>query len=824
MEEVTGSNPVRSTRQDSYWTGFCYDIPVEEEKYNHKTVEPKWQRYWEQEKIFRAEAGSKHPKFYILDMFAYPSGEGLHVGHPRGYTASDILAKYYKMKGNNVLHPFGWDAFGLPAENYAIKVGIHPKETTEKNIQRFKDQLTSFGFGYDWIREIDTSKPEYYKWTQWVFKILYDNGLAYKKEAYANWCPECQTVLANEQVVAGRCERCDSLVEQKKLKQWFFKITDFAEELIERLDRLDWPQSSKEMQRNWIGRSEGAEIEFEVVGHKEKIKVFTTRADTLFGATYVVLAPEHELVERLTTPEQKAAVEKYIAQTKLKTTLDRTMAKEKTGVFIGSFAVNPATKKEIPIWVADYALMDYGTGAIMAVPAHDSRDFVFAKKFELPIVEVISIPKKLHRSIEMVSVAPLIYDGHGKLINSGEFNGQDSAKVALAIAEKFGGKTAVQYKLHDWLISRQRYWGAPIPIVYGEDGKPVSVDEKDLPVVLPEDVDFKPHGKSPLAASKAFQRGVEEKYGKGTKREIDTMDTFVCSSWYFLRYCDPNNAKEFAGKESLKYWMPVDFYIGGAEHVNGHLLYSRFIVKALHKLGFLDFDEPFLKLRHQGMILGEDGEKMSKSRGNVVNPDDVIEKYGADTMRMYEMFIGPFALSMPWSTQGAVGVRRFLDRVWQVVESSLGKPRYKPDFKTHGLVKKVTTDLENEKFNTAISAMMEFVNDMSKEKDYDWTHELILLLSPFAPHLAEEVWQNIWGNKKSIFDSSWPKFNPQKAVTSTVTMVVAENGKKRGTLELPAGSDEAMVLRALSKDEKLSKIVADSKRHIFVPDRMINFI
>ncbi len=774
--------------------------------YNHKETEPKWQKYWEQEKIFRAETGSKIPKFYILDMFAYPSGEGLHVGHPRGYTASDILAKYYKMRGKNVLHPFGWDAFGLPAENYAIKVGIHPKESTEHNIQRFKDQLVSFGFGYDWEREIDTSKPEYYKWTQWVFKVLFDNGIAYQKEAYVNWCPKCQTVLANEQVVSGECERCDTKVEQKKLKQWFFKITDFAQELIDGLDKLDWPDSTKEMQKNWIGRSEGAELDFAIDGSKEKIKVFTTRADTLFGATYVVLAPEHKLVGKITTDGQKAEVEKYVKEARLKSSLDRTAAREKTGVFTGGYAINPANNENIPIWVADYVLADYGFGAVMAVPAHDERDFEFAKRYDLPIVRVVESEE-------------LPYIGAGELVNSNKFDGMGSKEAAKKIAKQVGGSITIQYKLHDWLISRQRYWGAPIPIVY-KNGKPVSVDEKDLPVLLPTDVDFKPSGESPLVGSKEFH--------KDFKREVDTMDTFVCSSWYFLRYCDSRNEKEFAGKDSLKYWMPVDFYIGGAEHTNGHLLYSRFIVKALHKLGYLDFDEPFLKLRHQGMIQGEDGEKMSKSRGNVVNPDDVIEKYGADTMRMYEMFIGPFALSMPWSARGVVGIKRFLDRTYLCVStppstiiasSTLFEEKDR-------LIKKVTEDLESEKFNTAISTMMTFINKRANRNRgiSGWESEFVRLLAPFAPHMAEELWQGVLKKKGSVLNAPWPKFDLKKTKVDVVTIVVAENGKKRDVLELPAGVDEKIVLEAIGKDQRLSEIAKRAKKHVFVKDKMINFI
>ena len=799
-----------------------------EEKYDHKIIEPKWQKYWAEAQVFEAIDGDKRPKFYALDMFAYPSGEGLHAGHPRSYTATDIFARYYRMKGYNVLRPVGWDAFGLPAENYAIKVGKPPAETTKANIARFTEQLKSFGFAYDWEREINTSAPNYYKWTQWVFKVLYDNGYAYQKEAYANWCPKDQTVLANEQVVSGCCERCGTQVEQKKMKQWFFKITDFAEELLGGLDKLDWPESTKTGQRNWIGKSEGAMLKF--VSGNVSIEVFTTRPDTLFGATYLVLAPEYELVERLTTPEQKSAVEKYVAVTKKKTTLDRTMAKEKTGVFTGSFAMNPATKKEIPIWIADYVLTNYGTGAIMAVPAHDERDFDFAKKYELPITQVIKSDEKF-------------YAGHGELMNSGEFDGQDSAKAAGAMTKKFEGKEEIQYKLHDWLISRQRYWGAPIPIVYIPQGSPsvprdniadsptnggdtlkvISVDVDDLPVLLPSDVDFKPTGESPLAQSQTFQAGVEEKYGKGARRELDTMDTFVCSSWYFLRYCDPHNDKEFAGKAALKYWMPVDLYIGGAEHTTGHLLYARFITKVLHRLGYLDFDEPFMKLRHQGLILGPDGEKMSKSRGNVINPDELIEKFGADTVRMYEMFMGPFDQSIAWDTNGVTGVRKFLDRVYRLVGERAGKTGGK-NGGIHRLIKKVTEDIEAMKFNTVVSSMMKFVNEVSQDNSADWCDDFSRLLSPFAPHLAEELWQGILKQEGSVAEAEWPQFDPAKAKLAMVTIAVQEKGKLRGTVEMPAGANEQEVLAAVQQNEKLKKIAGAAVKHIFVKDKIINFI
>lgn len=830
------------------------------EKYEHKQIEAKWQKYWEEHQTFKAVVGDKRKKFYALDMFAYPSGDGLHTGHPRSYTATDIFARMYRMKGHNVLRPIGWDAFGLPAENYAIKKGVHPATTTQENIANFTRQVKSLGFAYDWDREVNTSDPNYYKWSQWLFKVLYDNGLAYQKDAYANWCPKDQTVLANEQVVDGCCERCGTQVEQKKMKQWFFAITDFAEELLSGLDKIDWPDSTKAGQRNWIGKSEGAKLQFKAGDFN--IEVFTTRADTLFGSTYLVLAPEHELAENLTTPEHKAEVDKYIEATKKKSSLDRTMAKVKTGVFTGSYAINPATGKEIPVWIADYVLTDYGTGAIMAVPAHDERDFMFARQFQLPVQCVIDPGdlvwsdeqkeqyrveiEQLSGSVENLDLAlknkrQNILDGNtlwlygGKLINSGEFDGQSSKEVASKIAKKFGGKMTVQYKLHDWLLSRQRYWGAPIPVVYkplatshqplegSKEFEVVTVDEKDLPVMLPTDVDFKPHGESPLAQSKTFQAGVEEKYGKGAHRELDTMDTFVCSSWYYLRYCDPQNTQEFAGRDSLKYWMPVDLYIGGAEHTNGHLLYARFITKALHKLGYLDFDEPFLKLRHQGLILASDGEKMSKSRGNVINPDDLIEQYGADAVRMYEMFMGPFDQAIAWDTNGITGVRKFLDRVYRLV-SERADNQVGENGLIHGLIKRVTEHIEEMKFNTALSGMMEFVNAVSKDNSGSWLVDFVKLLNPFAPHMAEELWQGVLKQTGSVADATWPKFDPTKVVASTVVIAVQEKGKLRGTVEVATGASETEVLASVQQNEKLKMLSDGATKHIFVQDKVINFI
>ncbi|MBN2585036.1 leucine--tRNA ligase [Patescibacteria group bacterium] len=781
-------------------------------KYSHQKIERKWQKFWATQQIFKATADNHHPKYYALDMFAYPSGDGLHVGHPRGYTATDILARYHRMLGHNVMRPVGWDAFGLPAENYAIKIGQPPAKLTKANIVRFSKQVKSLGFAYDWNRELNTADPSYYKWTQWIFKILYDNGYAYQKEACVNWCPKDKTVLANEQVVDGCCYRCGAVVEQKNLKQWFFKITDFADELACHPDKLDWPESTKTGQKNWVGKSEGAEIEFKIKSEKSRIKVFTTRPDTLFGATYLVLAPEHPLIKRIVTKEQKHKIEKYIKDARLKSVLDRTVAKEKTGVFTGACAINPATESEIPIWVADYVVTDYGTGAIMAVPAHDDRDFEFATKHKLPITEVVESDQ-----------SKLPYVGHGKLINSGRFTGQSSQIAGADMAETFGGKITVQYKLHDWLVSRQRYWGAPIPIIHLADGGVRSVDVEELPIKLPTDVDFKPTGESPLALSKKFQSGVAKKYGKGARRELDTMDTFVCSSWYFLRYCDPHNATEFAGAESLKHWMPVDLYIGGSEHTNGHLLYARFIVKVLHKLGYINFNEPFLKLRHQGLILGTDGEKMSKSKGNVINPDEVIEVFGADALRMYEMFMGPFDQPLPWNTAGIEGVRRFLNRVWSL------KPVAKApetDRAIHKLIKKVTDDIEQMKFNTIVSSCMEFVNlAIDRGITKSALERLVMLLAPMTPHIAEEIYQKL-GHKQSIFVSDWPKFDPKLLLEDSVTVAVQVNGRLRGTLSVSPTADEAEVeklaiaLPSLATHIEGKKVV---KRH-YVPGRIINLI
>ena len=789
-------------------------------KYDHQIIDAKWQKYWRKNETFQAK--NKGKKKYVLDMFPYPSGDGLHVGHPRGYVASDIVAKYYQLQGYDVLHPMGFDAFGLPAENAAIKKEIHPAENTANNVVRFSKQLESIGLGYDWSRVINTSDPEYYKWTQWLFLELLKNDLAYQKEALVNWCPNDKTVLANEQVVGGCCERCGTEVIQQKRKQWFFKITDFAEDLLKDLDVIDWPEGTKEIQRNWIGKSEGADIEFKIKneklkdeGKELKIKVYTTRPDTLFGATYMVLAPEYEGLDKFVSKQQKVSVDAYLAESAKKTELDRlTNTKDKTGIFTGSFAINPADGKEIPIWVADYVLGSYGYGAVMAVPAHDERDFKFAKKFDLPIIEVIS-------------GGELPFVGEGELIDSGEFNGLSSTVAFDKITKKVGGEITTKYKLRDWLVSRQRYWGAPIPIFYDENDNLIPIDYEDLPVLLPTDVEFKPTGESPLIDSKEFSE-IPEKYTKlgAVKREYDTLDTFVCSSWYFLRYADPNNANEFANSKNLEHWLPVDLYIGGPEHSTGHLIFARFITKVLYKLGHFKFSEPFTKLRHPGMVLGENNEKMSKSRGNVINPDDVIAGYGADALRMYEMFMGPFDQFIPWNTAGIEGVRKFLDRAYRLIRDNhknevTENQEIKEKF--YDLVVKVTKDTEGMNFNTAVSAFMVFVNAVIENGKVSsfWMSDFVKLLSPYAPHLSEELWQLI-GNKTSIWEAGWPNAEKYKVEGRMVEVVVQEAGKKRGAINIVQGSNEEAVLEFIRQDEKLIKLL-DYKKHIFIQDRIINF-
>ena len=968
--------------------------------YDHKEIEKKWQAAWDKEQLYKTPVNpDPAKKKYILDMFPYPSGAGLHVGHPIGYIGTDILSRFFRMSGYDVLHPMGWDAFGLPAENYAIKTGVHPDTTTDQNTKRYKEQLQMIGLSYDWSREINTSKPEYYKWTQWLFLKLYEKGLAYKKEASVNWCPKDQTVLANEQVRDGKCDRCGTQVVQKLLSQWFFKITDYAEELLNDLEPLDWPEPIKLMQKNWIGKSEGSEIDFEIsndektnfvllhgwhgspekyffgklkselqrrgykvqapelphpgdpvvatqvetalrqctfdqntviLGHSlggvvamklieqlqvpirelvlvgsyidnrfkdesefepetfdwkfdfdaikrnarqvtilhdtndplvydnqpekiqskiggtifrfaaqkghmradnepfinniviPKIKVFTTRPDTLFGATYMVLAPEHPLVVQITTRDQRQEVESYIEAAKKKTELQRTaLEKDKSGVFTGAYAINPATNEKIPVWIADYVLGSYGTGAIMAVPAHDERDFEFAKKYGLGIKEVVN-PKPGAGLIEKVIEAfegIRLFTGEGILVNSGEFTSLESWEARNVMAEKFG-KTKVQYKLRDWLISRQRYWGAPIPIIYCDKCGQQAVPEKDLPVLLPTDVDFLPTGESPIARSKTFHQVKCPNCGGEAKRDSDTMDTFVDSSWYFFRFTDPHDEKQFASKEMTQKWLPVDTYVGGAEHAVLHLLYARFFTKVLRDLGYINFGEPFKQLKNQGLILAPDGEKMSKSKGNVINPDDIVAEYGADAFRMYEMFMGPFDDVKPWSTQGVIGVRRFLDRVAKLEASSVTDSN-----DLHKLIKKITHDIHDFKFNTSVAAFMEYLNNHKELSKHD-LEVYLLLLAPFAPHLAEELWYNL-GHNDSIHSQPWPQYDEKLAKDDTVEFVVQINGKKKGTIMIPAGLEGKDAKQHVDSSELFAKLgLADKKfeKVVFVKDKLVNFV
>lgn len=809
--------------------------------------EKKWQDNWEKQGLFKAGDGDQRPKKYVLDMFPYPSGAGLHVGHPEGYTATDIYARYLRLQGFNVLHPMGWDAFGLPAENYAIKTGTHPRLTTEQNIATFKRQIKSLGFAYDWEREINTTDPEYYRWTQWIFLQLFKQGLAYEATVPINWCPSCQTGLANEEVKDGKCERCGAAVERRDMRQWLLKITAYAERLLAGLDQLDWPESIKALQRNWIGRSQGAEVTFSVKaekvipteaagrvegsldGSEEAIRVYTTRPDTLFGATYMVLAPEHPLIKKLESRiKNLGAVKAYIAAAKNKSDLERTeLSKDKTGVELqGVKAINPVSGAAIPIWLSDYVLASYGTGAIMAVPAHDERDFEFAKKFGLPIIEVIKggdIAQEAFTDID-----------DGEMVNSQFLDGlkpNEAIKKMTAWLEKEKlGQAAVNYKLRDWVFSRQRYWGEPIPLVHCEQCGVVPLDEKDLPLVLPEVEKYEPtgNGESPLAAIDGWVNTVCPKCGGPAKRETNTMPQWAGSSWYWLRYLDPQNSQVLADKKKMKYWLPVDLYLGGAEHAVLHLLYARFWNMVLFDLKVVPEEEPFAKLVNQGLILGEDGEKMSKSRGNVVNPDEILEQYGADAFRLYEMFLGPLADVKPWSTKNILGVARFLNKVWELGQASFAATDNEAvDILLNKTIKKVEADIEIMSYNTAIAAMMVLVNKFQTEKNIgrkQW-EEFLLILSPFAPHLAEELWQKL-GHRKSISQEQWPKYDSQKVVDAQVSVVVQINGKVRAKLTLPAGAKEAVAVKAAQNEINVQKYLAGQaiKKTIFVPDKLISFV
>ncbi|WP_287940057.1 leucine--tRNA ligase [Faecalibaculum rodentium] len=795
--------------------------------YDHKSIEKKWQDRWLKEKTFATDTSDfSKPKYYVLDMFPYPSGNGLHVGHPEGYTATDIIARKKRMDGYNVLHPMGFDSFGLPAEQYAIQTGNHPSEFTKKNIDHFRDQIQALGFSYDWDREIATSDPDYYKWTQWIFLQLYEQGLAYIDEIPVNWCPELKCVLANEEVIDGKSERGGYPVVRKPMRQWVLKITEYAERLLKDLDDVDWPESTKEMQRNWIGKSNGANVVFGIDGHDREFTVFTTRCDTLFGATYCVLAPEHPFVDEITTPEQKEAVEAYKKACATKSDLERTeLNKEKTGVFTGAYAVNPVNGKKIPIWISDYVLASYGTGAIMAVPAHDTRDYEFARKFGLEIIPVL----------EGGNIEEEAWTEDGVHINSEWLNGlgkeEAIAKMIAWLEEKGVGEAKTTYKLRDWLFSRQRYWGEPIPIIHMEDGTTRTVDIKDLPLELPATDNFQPadNGESPLANVPDFLN-VEIDGVKGT-RETNTMPQWAGSCWYYLRYIDPKNQDTLADKKLLEHWLPVDLYVGGAEHAVLHLLYSRFWHKVLYDRGVVPTKEPFQKLFHQGMILGENGEKMSKSRGNVVNPDEIIESHGADALRVYEMFMGPLEAGLPWSARGLDGTRKWLERVWRAYHGAVEITEtndHALDKVYNQTVKKVTKDIDTLNFNTAVSAMQIFMNEVYKHKSMpvEYAEGFVKLLYPFAPHLGEELWEEVFHNSESIAYTSWPEWDESKLVEAVNTIVVQVNGKVRGRFEAAAGTDDkALEETALSLGSVQKHLEGkDVKKVIVIKGRVVNIV
>jgi leucyl-tRNA synthetase len=804
-------------------------------KYNFQTIEPKWQQYWDRNKTFKASDDSDKPKFYALDMFPYPSGAGLHVGHPEGYTATDIVSRFKRMRGYNVLHPMGWDAFGLPAEQFAIDTGRHPAVITKANIDNFRRQIKMLGFSYDWDRELSTTDPAYYKWTQWIFLQLYKKGLAYVAEVPVNWCPALGTVLANEEVIDGKSERGGHPVIRKPMRQWILKITAYADRLLADLDELDWPESLKEMQRNWIGRSEGAEVRFAIADHPDRaMTVFTTRPDTLFGATYAVLAPEHELVDVITTPEHRAAVSAYQEAAARKSDLDRTeLCKEKTGVFTGAYALNPATGRPIPVWIADYVLATYGTGAIMAVPGHDERDWEFARQFELPIVEVV----------EGGDVTQAAYTGDGRLVNSGLLDGlsvpEAKAKMIAWLEERGIGSKKVSYRLRDWLFSRQRYWGEPIPVLYLEDGTMKPLDESELPLLLPETESIQPSGtgESPLANVTDWVETVDPATGKPARRETNTMPQWAGSCWYYLRYLDPHNDQELVSKEKEQYWLPVDLYIGGAEHAVLHLLYARFWHKVLYDLGVVSTKEPFHKLVNQGMILGENGEKMSKSRGNVINPDDIVQESGADTLRLYEMFMGPLEATKPWNTNGVEGAYRFLNRVYRlfVTEDGALNPIIQPDAPAdeafirtlHKTIAKVTADTEGLRFNTAISQLMIFINEAYKQEHLPKAamEAFVKLLAPYAPHLAEELWEGL-GHGETVAYAEWPTWDDALTKESTVEIVVQVNGKIRARAVVNADATQGEVEAVAFALPETQEAIAGKEivKKILVPGRLLNLV
>lgn len=824
--------------------------------YDHQSIEPKWQKAWEEKKLFQGSATAHEGKdpVYLLFAFAYPSGSGLHVGHVESKTALDIVARYNRMQNKAVFFPVGWDAFGLPAENYAIKTGVHPAETTKNAINTFRRQIKRLAISYDWESEVATSHPEYYKWTQWIFQQLYKKKLAYQGTGMVNWCPSCQTVLANEQVVNGLCERCDTEVVQKDMKQWFFKITEYKDELIDGLEQVDWPKPTKEQQIHWIGKKEGINITYQVDGTDDTITCFTTRPDTNFGATFVVLAPEHEFAKKVAKNSPEVAA--YLEKASKKTERERQQeGRKKTGVFTGTYAINQLTGKKMPVWVSDFVLGGFGTGAVVGVPGHDVRDFEFAQTFDIEVIRVVVAPDGDTSEITQVSQ---VQEDEGYMVNSEFLNGlpilEAKDKIMDYLEDKGWGKRVTTYKLRDWLISRQRYWGVPIPIVYDPEGKPHLVKEEHLPWTLPTDVDFKPTGESPLRSSKEFHERVEKLYGKGWTPEYDTMDTFVDSSWYYLRYTDARNGEVFASKDQLERWMPVDFYMIGPEHIVLHLLYSRFFTKFLRDEGYLTIDEPFTKMRHQGMILGPDNKKMSKSKGNVINPDDVIEKFGADTLRMYEMFMGPIEADKPWDVSAVAGVFRFLQRLNHLAMKSIehaqngsGKSSDKSgkddahtqevQRKLHKTIKKLTSDIPALKFNTAIAALMEFLNVWEKEhKD----HVVVLpmqdivvvaqILAPFAPFLAEELYQQTQKNSEfiSVHESAWPVWDDDLVQDESVTIAVQVNGKVRGEITIPSSEieNEEYVISTAKEQESVQKWLENKsvRKAIYIAGKIVSLV
>lgn len=802
--------------------------------YDHKTIEKKWQKFWKKNETFKADLNKDQKKYYALDMFPYPSGQGLHVGHPEGYTATDVMSRMKRMQGFNVLHPMGWDAFGLPAEQYALKTGHNPKDFTNKNIDHFRDQIQSLGFSYDWDREVNTTDPKFYKWTQWIFEQLYKKGLAYESEIMVNWAPDFMggTVVANEEVEDGKTKRGGYPVYRKPMRQWVLKITAYADRLIDDLDLVDWPESVKEMQRNWIGRSEGASVFFPVVGDEDtKIEVFTTRADTLFGASYVVLAPEQELVDQLTTSEYKAEVEKYKEEASRRSDLERTdLNKDKTGVFTGSYVINPVNGEKLPIWISDYVLASYGTGAVMAVPSGDQRDYDFATKFDLPIKPVI----------EGTDVSEGAFDGDGKHINSGFL---DSLNIADAkqkmidwLEEHDAGHKKVNYRLRDWIFSRQRYWGEPIPVIHWDDGTTSLVPEDELPLELPKTDNIEPSGtgESPLANVEDWVNVYDEN-GRHGLRETNTMPQWAGSSWYWLRYTDPHNDEEFASKEALDYWSPVDLYVGGAEHAVLHLLYARFWHKVLYDLGLVPTKEPFMKLVNQGMILGSNHEKMSKSKGNVVNPDDIVDQYGADTLRLYEMFMGPLEESVPWDEKGLHGANKWVQRVWRLLMDDNNHLRDRVSTFNDGkltkvynqTVKKVTEDYERMHFNTAISQLMVFVNEAYKVDDLpvEYMKGFVKMIAPIMPHMAEELWSQ-FGESDTITYQPWPTYDPKALVEDEVEMIVQVNGKVRAKIKMAKDTDRDEAQQLALANEHVKKFTdgKDIKKVIVVPNKIVNIV